>query len=243
LGTLFGALVDGMIAILNGLYNLTAMVGVASYGLAIILLTCIVKILLYPLNYKQMQSMLAMQKIQPLLKEIQEKYKKDPQKMQQKMMEIYREQGINPMSGCLPLLIQLPIIIALYRGLLNLLKSTDPHKLHFLWINNLGESVTHLIQIHAFKPEDVIFPLLAGLATYWQMRITPSSSSGGQESMQRTMTLMMPPFVVYISTTLPSGLALYWAVYNILSIVQQYYINKRLYNYAEEVTGDNAGGH
>ncbi|MCL6558633.1 MAG: membrane protein insertase YidC, partial [Firmicutes bacterium] len=104
MGELFGALVHGITWLLTKLYEGTAAVGVPSYGLAIILLTVLIRVVLYPLNYKQMHSMAALQRLQPKLKEIQEKYKKDPQKLQQKMLELYRENGVNPMAGCLPLL-------------------------------------------------------------------------------------------------------------------------------------------
>jgi YidC/Oxa1 family membrane protein insertase len=216
----FAGLVDGMTLLLNWLYGVTGALGIPNYGLAIILLTILVKVILYPLNYKQMHSMLAMQRLQPRLKEIQEKYRKDPQKLQQKVMELYQEHGINPMSGCLPLLIQLPILIALYRSLLNLFSRPGVENLHFLWISNLGhKGIT--------SPTDIILPLLAGATTYWQMKITPQG--GGQQEMQRVMTLTMPLFIMWITTTLPAGLGLYWVVYNILTIIQQYMMNRRLF--------------
>lgn len=215
----FDGLVDGMTLVLNWLYGLTAAVGVPNYGLAIILLTVLVKILLYPLNYKQMHSMVALQRLQPKLKELQEKYRKDPQKLQQKVMELYQEHGINPLSGCLPLLIQLPLLIALYRALLNLLSRPGVENLHFLWIANLAQKGIH-------QPTDLLLPLLAGVTTYWQMRITPQV--GGQEQSQRVLGVMMPLFIVWITTTLPAGLGLYWVVYNVLTIMQQYAMNRRL---------------
>ena len=225
MGELFGTLVGWMTDLLNGLYHLTDLVGVPNYGLAIIILTILIKVLLYPLNYKQMQSMVVLQRLQPKIKELQEKYKKDPQKMQQKMLELYRENGANPMMGCLPLLIQLPIIIALYRGLLHLLRSVEAEKLRFLWVANLGQSGVH-------APQDLLLPLMAGVTTYWQMKVTPTT--GGQEQMQRMMSLMMPAVIVYVAVTLPSGLALYWVVFNVLSVVQQYYINRRLLELKED---------
>lgn len=216
----FAGLVDGMTLLLNWLYGVTGALGIPNYGLAIILLTVLVKVVLYPLNYKQMHSMLAMQRLQPRLKEIQEKYRKDPQKLQQKVMELYQEHGINPMSGCLPLLIQLPILIALYRSLLNLFSRPGVENLHFLWISNLAhKGIT--------SPTDIILPLLAGATTYWQMKITPQG--GGQQEMQRVMALTMPLFIMWITTTLPAGLGLYWVVYNILTIIQQYMMNRRLF--------------
>lgn len=233
MGEIFGALVDGMTLILNWLYGVTATIGVPNYGLAIVLLTIIVKMVLYPLNYKQMQSMVAMQRLQPKLKDIQEKYKKDPQKLQQKMMELYREHGVNPLAGCLPLLIQLPILIALYRALLKLFRTPGVQNLNFLWIASLGQKGIH-------QPVDILLPVLAGVTTYWQMRLTPQT--GGQEQMQRMMSLTMPAFITYITTTLPAGLGLYWVVFNLLSIAQQYIMNKRLIGAGKEALESEGSG-
>ncbi|MEW6183276.1 MAG: YidC/Oxa1 family membrane protein insertase [Bacillota bacterium] len=231
---LFGGLVAGMTWVLMMLYNGTAAVGLPSYGLAIILLTVIVKGVLYPLNYKQMHSMAAMQRLQPKIKELQQKHKKDPQKMQQKMMELYKEHGVNPMAGCLPLLIQLPILFALYRALLDLFKTPEVAHLKFLGFIHLAEKSSFE------RPETLILPILAGLTTWWQMKVTPQSS--GQEQMQQMMTLMMPVMFVWISSTLPAGLALYWVVFNVLGVGQQYIINKRLFAVGKEaLEGEGSG--
>lgn len=233
MGEIFEALVDGMTLILNLLYGVTAAIGMPNYGMAIVLLTVIIKVVLYPLNYKQMHSMVAMQRLQPKIKEIQEKYKKDPQKMQQKMMELYKEQGVNPLSGCLPLLIQLPILIALYRALLKLFATPGVENMNFLWIANLGQKGIH-------HPVDMLLPLLAGVSTYWQMRLVPQAS--GQEQMQRMMSLTMPAFIAYITITLPAGLGLYWVVFNLLSIAQQYIMNRRLIGVRKEaLEGEGSG--
>jgi YidC/Oxa1 family membrane protein insertase len=203
-----------MTFLLTWLYSGTAAVGVPSYGLAIILLTVIVRVLLYPLSYKQMHSMLALQRLQPKMRELQEKYRKDPQKLQQKMMELYQEHGVNPLGGCLPMLIQLPILIALYSALLHFPYAVAEHA-RFLWVPSLSG-----------KDPYFLLPILAGATTYWQMRVTPQAS--GQEQMQRMMTLAMPVLFLWISSTLPAGLALYWVTFNVLSVGQQYLINRRL---------------
>ncbi|RJX18353.1 MAG: protein translocase component YidC [Ammonifex sp.] len=234
MGELFGALVDGITWILTRLYDATAAAGVPSYGLAIILLTAMIKIVLYPLNYKQMHSMVAMQRLQPKLKEIQEKHKKDPQKLQQKMMELYRENGVNPMAGCLPLLIQLPILFALYRALLNLFQTPNVEHLNFLGFINLAQRGSF------GDPASLILPILAGASTWWQMRLTPQA--GGQEQAMRTMSTIMPVMFAYISFTLPAGLALYWVVFNLLSVGQQYIINRRLFTVGKEaLEGEGSG--
>jgi YidC/Oxa1 family membrane protein insertase len=213
-----------MTFLLTWLYSGTAAVGVPSYGLAIILLTVIVRVLLYPLSYKQMHSMLALQRLQPKMKELQEKYRKDPQKLQQKMMELYQEHGVNPLGGCLPMLIQLPILIALYSALLHFPYAVAEHA-RFLWVPSLSGKDPYLL-----------LPILAGATTYWQMRVTPQT--GGQEQMQRMMTLAMPLLFLWISSTLPAGLALYWVTFNLLSVGQQYLINRRLMAGKEAVQTD-----
>lgn len=209
---MFQALVDGMTHLLNWLYQFTVLIHLPNYGLAIILLTVLIKVALYPLTVKQMRSMVVMQQLAPKVKEIQERYRqKDPQKMQQKIMELYREHNVNPMAGCLPLLIQLPILIALYRALLYF-NYADPAHARFLWIKNLSQ----------VGDPYYILPLLAGLTTYVLSRMTTNMS----DPTQRTMLVVMPVFIAWISATVPAGLALYWVVFNAVGIVQQYFVNK-----------------
>lgn len=211
--SIWNALVDGMTSLLNWLYGLTVNFGVPSYGLAIILLTILVKMVLYPLTHKQMHSMIEMQKIQPKVKEIQNKYKdKDPKKMQEKVMELYKEHGVNPMAGCLPLLIQMPILIALYRALIKY-KFVDITHASFFWVSSLSD-----------KDPYFILPVLAGATTYIQSKMTTSMA----DPTQRAMLMTMPVFIAWISSTVPAGLALYWVVFNITGIAQQYIINKQV---------------
>jgi len=202
-----------MTAILNWLYGLTVNFGIPSYGLAIILLTILIKMVLYPLTHKQMHSMIEMQKIQPKVKEIQNKYKeKDPKKMQEKVMELYKEHGVNPMAGCLPLLVQMPILIALYQALIKY-KFVDVTHASFFWVSSLSDKDTYFV-----------LPVLAGVTTYIQSKMTTSMA----DPTQRAMLLTMPVFIGWISSTVPAGLALYWVVFNITGIVQQYFINKQV---------------
>ena len=156
---IFNAIVDGMTWLLNWLYYITETVGIPNYGIAIILLTIIIKMVLYPLSHKQMKSMLAMQQIQPKIKEIQQKYKeKDPKKMQQKMMDLYREHNVNPAAGCLPLLIQMPILIALFRSLISFPYVNTDHD-SFIWVQNLSDNDQYYF-----------LPILAGVTTYFQSK-------------------------------------------------------------------------
>ncbi|WP_439950887.1 YidC/Oxa1 family membrane protein insertase [Desulfolucanica intricata] len=219
---MFEALVDGMIAFINILYTFTGNIGLPNYGLAIILLTIIIKIALYPLTKKQMQSMRAMQQLQPKIKEIQNKYKgKDPQKMQQKIMEMYKENNVNPMAGCLPLIIQMPILIALYRALFKI-DYIDTAHATFIWVADLSKVDPYYI-----------LPVLAGVTTYLQSKLTTSTA----DPTQRIMLITMPIFIAWISSTVPAGLALYWVVFNVVGAIQQYYINKQAVGLKEGVTG------
>jgi YidC/Oxa1 family membrane protein insertase len=219
---IFNALVDGMTWILNWLYSLTVSISVPSYGIAIILLTIIIKMVLYPLTKKQMKSMLAMQQLQPKLKEIQKKYKdKDPQKMQQKTMELYKKYNINPLAGCLPLLVQMPILIALYRSLFEFPYINEAHA-SFIWVPSLSSGDPYFL-----------LPVLAAVTTYLQSKMTTTAS----DPTQRMMLYMMPVFIGYISSIVPAGLALYWVAFNVVGSIQQYFINKQGTVIKEEASG------
>lgn len=228
---LFQALVNGMAWLLNWLYNLTATIGVPNYGLAIILLTVLIKMAMYPLSHKQMRSMLAMQQLQPKIKEIQDKYKaKDPQKMQQMIMEMYKEHNVNPMAGCLPLLVQMPILIALYRALFDFPFANEAHA-SFLWVKNLSI-------IDRSDPAFYILPLLAGITTYIQSKMTMSAA----DPTQKMMLYTMPVFIAYIAYTVQPGLALYWVVFNVVGSLQQYLINKSTASIREGIADGKSSG-
>ncbi len=210
---LFQSLVGAMTSLTHWLYGFTNSIGMPSYGLAIILLTLMIKLILFPLNQKQMLSMKRMQEIQPKIKEIQEKYKsKDPQKMQQKIMETYKEHNVNPMAGCLPVLVQMPILIALYRSLLHIQFKNSEHA-GFFWINTLSD-----------KDPFFILPVMAGVTTFMQTKLTASTN----DQTQLMMLYLMPVFIAWISITLPSGLVLYWVTFNILGFAQQFFVNRQV---------------
>ncbi|MCL5290202.1 MAG: YidC/Oxa1 family membrane protein insertase [Bacillota bacterium] len=218
----FDAIVDGMTAFMNWLYGFTVSMGVPSYALAIIALTVIIKVVLYPLTKKQMHSMVMMQKLAPEIKAIQDKYKKkDPQVMQQKIMDLYKENNVNPMAGCLPLLLQMPILIALYQALFDF-PFKNPEHAHFFWVESLSQ-----------KDPYFILPLLAAITTYMQSKLTTNP----QDPTQRTMLYMMPLLIGWIASTVPAGLALYWVVFNIVGAIQQWFINKDTLHLKEGVTG------
>ena len=193
---------------LGGLYNINSMFGLVSYGYAIILLTIIVKFLLYPLTVKQVKSMKAMQEIAPKMKKIQEKYKDNPQVMQQKVAALYQEAGVNPLAGCLPLLVQMPILMGMYYSLYNL-EYPSADAAQFLWLPSLSEADPYYI-----------LPILNVLTTFYQTRQTSDMSN----PQMKMMMLIMPLFIGFISINFPSGLVLYWVVMNICQILQQWWI-------------------
>jgi len=203
-GSFFGWLPAGIQAILVWLTQMTG-----SAGIAIILLTILIRLALYPLTKKQTESMIALREIQPKLQEIQNKYKDNPQEYQRRVLELYREKGVNPFGGCLPLLIQFPFLIALFQVLRTYtFEGVDPRFL--IW------TLTEPDRVY-------VLPILSGLTTYFMSAMT----SGGDPS-QRAMQLIMPIFIAWISISFPAGLVLYWVVSNIFSIVQQYMLTKSM---------------
>ncbi len=195
--------------IFESFYNLTDAAGIASYGIAIILMTILVKVLLYPLTAKQVRSMKAMQELQPALKKLQKDYKNNPQLLQQKMAELYKESGVNPLAGCLPLLIQMPILMGVYYSLYGYQYAGDPT---FLWLSSLSET----------DPLYVL-PILSALTTYIQQKQT-MSNRGGDNQQMKMMSYIMPLFIGWISLNFPSGLVVYWVTMNLCQIVQQWYM-------------------
>lgn len=189
----------------------TAQIGVPSYGLAIIFMTILIKLVLFPLTQKQMKSMRAMQEIQPKMKLIQERYKEDQPLMQKKIMELYKEHGVNPMGGCLPLLIQMPIFIAFYQSLYKF-NYIDAAHIGFLWIPDISQ------------PDPwFILAILTALTTYLQQRISMVENN---DPTQKAMLYFMPLMMAWIAFKMPAGLPLYWVMFNILGIFQQLYVNR-----------------
>ena len=167
--------------VLGGLYNINSMFGLVSYGYAIILLTIIVKFLLYPLTVKQVKSMKAMQEIAPKMKKIQEKYKDNPQVMQQKVAALYQEAGVNPLAGCLPLLVQMPILMGMYYSLYNL-EYPSADAAQFLWLPSLSQADPYYI-----------LPILNVLTTFYQTRQTSDMSNPQMKMMTVSYTHLTLP--------------------------------------------------
>ncbi|WP_395148363.1 membrane protein insertase YidC [uncultured Helicobacter sp.] len=185
-----------------------------NWGWSIVLLTLIVRVILYPLSYKGMVSMQKLKDLAPKMKEIQERYKGDPQKLQMHMMELYKKHGANPLGGCLPLLLQIPVFFAIYRVLYNAIELKN--SAWIFWINDLS----------AIDPYFVL-PVLMGVSMYVSQRLTPSNFT---DPMQEKIFKMLPWFfmVFFIIFPFPAGLVLYWTINNIFSIIQQMSINAML---------------
>ena len=209
------ALVDFVVHILNAIYGV-----VGNYGIAIIIVTVLMRIIIFPLTLKQEKSMKKMRELQPELEKIKEKYKDNPQEYQQKTAELYRESGVNPLGGCLPLLIQMPVFVALYWAFSG---NAIPADAKFLWFTLKQPDRLFMIGNFAFN----LLPILNVGVTYIQQKIMTSATSGQESSQQmQTMLYMMPLMMLFIFYKMPAGVTLYYLVSGALSLVQQYFILK-----------------
>ena len=206
LSFLFDSFIAFLQAILTVFYNISGYIGFANYGVAIILMTIVIKILLYPLTVKQIKSMKAMQDLQPKMKELQEKFKDKPEKLQQEMAALYKNSGVNPLAGCLPLLAQMPILMGIFFASRDYSYIGDPT---FFWLSNLS------VADHIY-----VLPILSAVTTYIQQKQTMNDDN----PQTKMMMYFMPIFIGYISINFPSGLVLYWVVSNIAQIIQQWWM-------------------
>jgi YidC/Oxa1 family membrane protein insertase len=192
------------------LYTLKFFYGyVGNYGIAIIIVTIILKVLFFPLTHKSYKSMKDMQKIQPKMAALKEKYKDDRDAMNKAVMELYREHKVNPLGGCLPMVVQIPVFFALYKALMFSIELR--HAPFFLWITDLAD-----------KDPYYVTPVIMGITMFIQQKMTPSQ----MDPIQQKMMLALPVVFTFMFLSFPSGLVLYWLVNNILTIGQQMYINK-----------------
>ena len=197
--------------VITVIYSFLHGIGFPNYGVAIIIMTVLVKLILYPLTKKQIESTKAMMEIQPKMKAIQEKYKDDKQRLNMELANLYKNEGVNPLAGCLPLIIQMPIMIGIFSGI------RDFHyegSASFLWMESIS------------APDPTyILPVLSALTTFIASKQTmPATGAGGAQN--KMMMYFMPLFIGYISLTFPAGLVLYWVVMNIMQIGQQYMMDK-----------------
>lgn len=207
----FGFLARPMLWLLNMLNAI-----VMNYGIAIIIMTLLLRLAMWPLTRKSYTSMIAMQKMQPEMQRIQKLYANDKMRMQMEMMRLYQTHKTSPMSGCLPMLIQIPIFFALYKALLI---SVPMRGAHFLWIRDL-----------AVMDPYFILPVLMGLTMFWQQRLqTASTPTAGSDAMAQTQKFMkwMPVLFTVMFAWMPAGLVLYWTVSNLFGIGQMYIIKMK----------------
>ncbi|MDH3382579.1 MAG: membrane protein insertase YidC, partial [Deltaproteobacteria bacterium] len=194
-----------------------------NYGIDIIILTILIKIAFYPLTKKSMASMKKMQELGPVMKQIKEKYKDDKARQQQETMNLYKTYKINPLSGCLPMVLQIPVFIALYKGLLVAIELR--HAPFMLWINDLS-APEHLwdLSVAGYTLPIRLLPLLMGISMFVQQRMTPS---GGMDPAQQKMMLFLPLIFTFMFWGFPTGLTIYWLANNLLSIGQQLIQNRQ----------------
>jgi YidC/Oxa1 family membrane protein insertase len=192
---------------------------IGNYGIAIIVLTVLSKVLFYPLTVKSMRSMKAMQALQPQINALRSKYKSDPQRLQRETLELYRKHKVNPMGGCLPMIAQIPVFYALY---IALSVSVELQNAKFICFGRLFDLDLWICDLAAQDPTYVL-PILMGITMFVQQKMTPAT---GDPRQQKMMLLIMPAFFTMMFVNLASGLVLYWTVSNILQILQQWYMNR-----------------
>jgi YidC/Oxa1 family membrane protein insertase len=195
------------LAVLWVLVNLHKVI--PNYGLVIIIFTILIKILFHPLTHKSVTSATRMQDLQPKMAEMKEKYKKDPQRMNQEIMKLYKEQGVNPLGGCLPLLLQMP----LFYGLFVVFRSTiELRGAKFIfWLSDLSQMDKYYI-----------LPVIMAVTMFWQQKMTI------KDPKQMAIVYLMPVLFFFLFRSFPAGLTLYWTFFNILSLIEQYYIKSKM---------------
>jgi len=196
------------------LYNL-----IGNYGISIIVFTIIIKFVLLPLTLNQMRQTQKMTDLQPKIQELQKKYKNDKEQLNIKLMELYKDNNVNPLGGCLPLLIQMPIIIGLFQVLREPVKYiSNPEFVEavnesFLWIANLSQ------------PDKIILPILAGVTTYISMNSANNNNAAPNPTL-KTMNYVFPVLIAWWAISFPAGLTLYWVISNLFQMAQQYFMPK-----------------
>ena len=198
-----------LFALLMWLHNIFG-----NWGWSIIGLTAIIRLVLYPLTYKGMVSMQKMKDLAPKIKELKERHKGDPQRLNAATMDMYKKHGANPLGGCLPMLLQIPVFFAIYRVLLNAVELQGAPWI--LWINDLSRMDNYYVM-----------PILMGASMFLQQRMTPNNFT---DPMQEKIMKYLPVIFTFFFITFPSGLVLYWFVNNLFSIAQQFVVNQQFKN-------------
>jgi len=196
---------------------------ISNYGVIIIIFAFLIKLVTYPLSIASTKSMKKMSALQPVLKELQEKYKDNPAKLQSELSRIYKEAGVNPVGGCLPVVLQMPLLFAMFY----VFRSSIQLRQHsFLWAKDLSvpDSILNFgFSIPVYGDHIAVFPILMGVTVYLQQKITPTTQSNEQ---MKVMMYMFPAMMLLFFNNMPAGLGLYYLMFNIFSVAQQFYINK-----------------
>jgi len=200
----FGVIARPLLSVLKFFYSY-----VGNWGIAIILLTCIIKLLFWPLTQKSYKSMKSMQSLQPEMQKLREKYKNNKEQLNKEIMALYRTNRVNPMGGCLPMIVQIPVFFALYKVLLGTIALR--HAPFVFWIQDLS-----------VKDPYYITPIIMGITMFIQQRMTPST----MDPVQAKVFMFMPIIFTFMFLNFPSGLVLYWMVNNLLTILQQWQVNR-----------------
>jgi YidC/Oxa1 family membrane protein insertase len=203
-----------LLQVLNGIHRI-----LPNYGVAIMLLTVIIRVLFWPITHKSTESMKKMAAVQPLINQLREKHKDNPQRMQQEIMALYKEHKVNPLGGCIPMLVQIPVFIALF---VVLRSAIELRFAPFLWIQDLSEPERLFADVLPIPLN--LLPLLMCLTMFWQQKLTPTA---GDPQQQKIMMVMMPVMMLFLLYNFASGLALYWTTQNVLMIVQQLMMKRK----------------
>ena len=196
---------------------------ISNYGLIIIIFALLIKLVTYPLSMASTKSMKKMSALQPALKELQEKYKDNPAKLQSELGRIYKEAGVNPLGGCLPVLLQMPLLYAMFY----VFRSSIQLRQHgLLWVKDLSipDSILNFgFSIPMYGDHIAVFPILMAVTVFVQQKITPTTQTNDQ---MKAMIYIFPAMMLLFFNNMPAGLGLYYLMFNVFSVAQQFYINK-----------------
>lgn len=212
--------------IFNALIYLYNAIPIKDLGIAILVLTLIIKLIFYPLSKQSIKAQKALQDLNPEIEKIKEKYKNEKEKMGPELMALYKDKKINPFSSCLPLLVQLPVLFAIYRVFYDMFTKTDAMNALYGFVQQ-PESINPLaFGFLSLADKNWMVAILAGLAQYWQSKMLMSkrSSSGAAAMMNKQMLYFMPAFTIIVGAQFPAGLTVYWLFTTLLSVAQQYLV-------------------
>ena len=193
---------------------------IPNYGVVIIVFSILVKLILWPLTHKSFVSMRKMSKLQPMIKELKEKYKKDPQRMQKETMKLYKEKKVNPMGGCLPMLLQMPLLYSLFIVFRSTIELREANFVWWMKDLSLPDTIINLpVTLPLYGDHVTVLPLLMGVSTFFQSKTTITDPN------QKMMLYFMPIFLTLMFNNFPAGLTLYYTLFNVLSLIQQRMVN------------------